>query len=100
LHIIIINEAPTEEGVYSQNSETNRWRYVGLEALAAVVMKSIIFSTMAPCSQLKVNQLFGATYRLHKKYQRESKWQAQSYSYFCSFSGHLGLHTHTQIYFV
>jgi hypothetical protein len=34
--------------------------FVGSEVLTAVVMKSIIFWDITPCSQLKVNRRFGA----------------------------------------
>jgi hypothetical protein len=38
---------------------------VGFEVFTAVVMKSIIFRDMVPCSPLSFNRLFGGTYRLH-----------------------------------
>jgi hypothetical protein len=60
---------------------------VGFEVLTAVVMKSTILWGIMPCSLLKVNRLFGGTYRLHPqgrisraKYQREGRWQVV----FCS----------------
>jgi hypothetical protein len=37
----------------------------GSEVLTAVVMKSIIFWDITPCSPLSVNRRFGGTYRLH-----------------------------------
>jgi hypothetical protein len=58
--------------------------YVGFEVLTAVVMKSGIFWDIKPCSPLKENLRFGATYRLHlqgrisrARYQRESRWQTE-----------------------
>jgi hypothetical protein len=39
--------------------------YVGFEVFTAVVMKSIIFWDMMPCSPLSYNRRFGGTYRLH-----------------------------------
>jgi hypothetical protein len=41
------------------------WSSVGFEILTAVVMKSIIFWDMTPCSSLSFNQRFGGTYHLH-----------------------------------
>jgi hypothetical protein len=38
---------------------------VGFEVFTAVVMKSIIFWDMTPCSPLSFNRRFGRTYRLH-----------------------------------
>jgi hypothetical protein len=43
--------------------------YVGFEVFTAVVMKSIIFWDMTPCS-LSFNRRFGGTYRLHLQGQR------------------------------
>jgi hypothetical protein len=43
---------------------------VGLEVSTAVVMKSIIFCDMTPCSPLSLNQRFGGTYRLHLQGRR------------------------------
>jgi hypothetical protein len=40
-------------------------KYVGFEVLTAVIMKSIIFWDMTPCSPLSFNRRFGETYRLH-----------------------------------
>jgi hypothetical protein len=39
--------------------------YVGFEVLTAVVMNSIIFRDMTPCSPLSFNRRFGGTHRLH-----------------------------------
>jgi hypothetical protein len=39
--------------------------FVGSEVLTAVVMKTIIFWDITPCSPLSVNGRFGRTYRLH-----------------------------------
>jgi hypothetical protein len=58
---------------------------VGFEVLTAVVIKSTVFWDITPCSPLKVNQCFGATYRLHLqglrisqgRDQREGRWQAE-----------------------
>jgi hypothetical protein len=38
---------------------------VGFEVFTAVVMKSIIFWDMTPCSPLSFNRRFGGTYILH-----------------------------------
>jgi hypothetical protein len=38
---------------------------VGFEVFTAVVMKSIIFWDMTPCSLLSCTRRFGGTYRLH-----------------------------------
>jgi hypothetical protein len=47
-----------------QNSPRNKHDYEGFEVFIAVVMKSIIFWDMTPCSPLSVNRRFGGTYRL------------------------------------
>jgi hypothetical protein len=55
---------------------------VGFEVFTAVVMKSIIFWDMTPCSLLSSNLRFGGTYRLHlqgrrnkfSKNQQASTW--------------------------
>jgi hypothetical protein len=39
--------------------------HVAFEVFIAVVMKSIIFWDMTPCSLLSCNRRFGGTYRLH-----------------------------------
>jgi hypothetical protein len=39
--------------------------FVGFEVFTAVVMKSIIFWDMMPCSPLSFNRRFGGTYHLH-----------------------------------
>jgi hypothetical protein len=39
--------------------------HVGFEVFTAVVMKSIIFWDMTPCSPFSFNRRFGETYRLH-----------------------------------
>jgi hypothetical protein len=39
--------------------------FVGFEVFTAVVMKSIIFWDMTPCSPSSFNRGFGGTYRLH-----------------------------------
>jgi hypothetical protein len=48
---------------------------VGFEVFTAVVMKSIIFWDVTPCSLLKCNWRCGGTYRLHlqgrRKFQQE-----------------------------
>jgi hypothetical protein len=59
--------------------------YVGLGVFTAVVMKSIIFWDMTPCSSLSFNRRFGVTYRLHlqgrrnkfSKNQQASRWQTE-----------------------
>jgi hypothetical protein len=48
---------------------------VGFGVFTAVVMKSIIFWGVTPCSLLRCNRRFGGTYRLHlqgrRKFQRK-----------------------------
>jgi hypothetical protein len=44
--------------------------YLGFEVFTAVVMKSIIFWDMTPCSPLSVNRRFRGTYRLHLQGRR------------------------------
>jgi hypothetical protein len=39
--------------------------YVGFEVFTEVVLKSIIFWDMTPCSPLSFNRRFGGTYRFH-----------------------------------
>jgi hypothetical protein len=46
------------------------FKRVGFEAFTAVVMKSIIFWDMTPCSPLSFNRRFGGTYRLHLQGRR------------------------------
>jgi hypothetical protein len=43
---------------------------VGFEVFRAVVMKSIIFWDMTPCSPLSFTRRFGGTYRLHLQGRR------------------------------
>jgi hypothetical protein len=58
--------------------------FVGFEVFTAVVMKSIIFWDVTPCSLLSCNRRIGGTYRLHlqgrrnnfSKNQQASRWQA------------------------
>jgi hypothetical protein len=58
--------------------------HVGFEVFTEVVMKSIIFWDVTPCSALRCNRRFGGTYRLHlqvrrknfQQYQRVIRWQA------------------------
>jgi hypothetical protein len=45
---------------------------IGFEVLTAVVVESSIFWDITPCSQLKVNQRFGRTYRLHLQGRRSA----------------------------
>jgi hypothetical protein len=56
---------------------------VGFEDLTAAVMMSTTFWDIMPCSLLKVNRLFGATYRIHLQDERinqgESRWQTELY---------------------
>jgi hypothetical protein len=44
--------------------------YLGFEVFTTVVMKSIIFWNMMPCSPLSFNRRFGGTYRLHLQGRR------------------------------
>jgi hypothetical protein len=60
---------------------------VGFEVFTAVVMKSIFFWDMTPCSPLSFNRRFGGIYRLHVRSRRNkfsknrqaSRWQVSSY---------------------
>jgi hypothetical protein len=61
--------------------------YVGFEVSTAVVMKSIIFWDIPPCSLLSCNRHFGGTYRLHlvtywfggvDDFTRMSQWEPRS----------------------
>jgi hypothetical protein len=45
--------------------------FVGFEVFTAVVMKSIIFCDMTPCSPLSSNRRFGGTWRLHLQGRRK-----------------------------
>jgi hypothetical protein len=59
---------------------------VGFEIFAEVVMKSVIFWDMTPCSLLSCNRRFGGRYHLHlqgrrnnfSKNQQVSRWLAKS----------------------
>jgi hypothetical protein len=51
--------------VYCIASVIHGHQHVGFEVFTAVVMKSIIFWDMTPCSPFSVNHRFGGTYRLH-----------------------------------
>jgi hypothetical protein len=44
--------------------------YVGFEVFTAVVMKSIVFWDMMPCSPLSFNRRFGGTYHLNLQGRR------------------------------
>jgi hypothetical protein len=50
--------------------KTKHNKNVGFEVSTAVVMKSIIFWDMTPCSLLRCNRRFGGTYRLHLQGRR------------------------------
>jgi hypothetical protein len=51
---------------------------VGFEVFTAVVMKSIIFWDMTPCSPLSCNRRFGGAYRLSRVInQSESRWESR-----------------------
>jgi hypothetical protein len=59
------------------------FRYVGIEVLTAVVMKSCVFWDITPCSLLKNNRFFGGIYyhlqdrrKRQVRNKRESRWQA------------------------
>jgi hypothetical protein len=45
--------------------------HVGFEVFTAVVMKSIIFWDVTPCSLLRCNRRFGGTYRIHLQGRRK-----------------------------
>jgi hypothetical protein len=61
---------------------------VGFEVFTAVVMNSIIFWDMTPCSLLSCNRCFGGTYRLHlqgrrnnfSKNQQTNRWQGPTFT--------------------
>jgi hypothetical protein len=55
---------------------------VGFEVLTAVVMKSIIFWNITPCSPLRVNRRFGGTYRLHLQAPLATCFHAGFLAYF------------------
>jgi hypothetical protein len=61
--------SPNYTALRRENLKSNKIRtclfYVGFEVFTAVVMKSIVFWDMTPCSPLSVNRRFGGTYRLH-----------------------------------
>jgi uncharacterized protein YfaT (DUF1175 family) len=50
--------------------ETSYLCHVGFEVFTAVVMKSILFWDMTPCSPLSFNQHFTGTYRLYLQGRR------------------------------
>jgi hypothetical protein len=50
--------------------EKGEFIYAGFEVLTAVVMKSIIFWDITPCSPLSFNRRFGGTYRLYLQGRR------------------------------
>jgi hypothetical protein len=56
-------------------SKGPNWIRVGFEVFTAVIMKTIIFWDVTPCSLLRCNRRFGGTYRLHlqgrRKFQQE-----------------------------
>jgi hypothetical protein len=59
--------------------------YVGFEVFTVVVLKSIIFWDMTPCSPLSFNRCFGGTYRLHLQGRRNrfpllARWFAEPIS--------------------
>jgi hypothetical protein len=53
-----------------------KFKDVGFEVFTDVVMESIIFWDVTPCSLSRFNRRFGGTYRLHfqgrRKFQQES----------------------------
>jgi hypothetical protein len=64
----------------ASNETANKLGSVGFDCLTEVVMKSIVFWDIMPCSPSKVNRSFGGTFRLHlqnpmsrTRYQRESR---------------------------
>jgi hypothetical protein len=48
-----------------KNKSVNILSWVGFEVFTAVVMKSVIFWDVTPCSLLSFNRRLGGTYRLH-----------------------------------
>jgi hypothetical protein len=70
---------------YELISERITQYVVGFEVFTAVVMKSITFWDMTPCSPSSFNLHFGGTYRFQlqgrrnkfSKNQLESRWQAR-----------------------
>jgi hypothetical protein len=52
------------------NRQEEHEHYLGSEVLIAVVMKSVIFWDITPCSPLKDDRYFGGTYRRHLQDRR------------------------------
>jgi hypothetical protein len=50
--------------------DCKQYNLKGFEVFTVVVMKSIIFWDMMPCSPLSCNRHFGGTYRLHLQGRR------------------------------
>jgi hypothetical protein len=59
--------------MFLRGKQNQLWGFVRSEALTAVVMKSIIFWDITPCSPVRVNWRFGGTYRLHLQGRRISR---------------------------
>jgi hypothetical protein len=57
--------------------------YVRFEVFTAVVMKSIIFWDVTPCSLLSCKRRFGGTYRLHPQGRRNNFSKNQQVSRWC-----------------
>jgi hypothetical protein len=63
-----LQSAPGKSSVFVDTM--TKMSYKGFEVFTAVVMKSIIFWDMTPCSLLSFNRCFEGTYRLHLQGRR------------------------------
>jgi hypothetical protein len=60
-----------EQLIERRKKVQNAVRVVGFEVFTEVVMKSIIFWDMTPCSPLSCTRRFGGTYRLHFRVEEQ-----------------------------
>jgi hypothetical protein len=65
--VLLLDVKDEEENLVQR---TNNEIPVGFEVFTAVVMKSIIFWDITPCSLLSFNRSFGGTYHLHLQGRR------------------------------
>jgi hypothetical protein len=81
-----INEHQHRWGMYSHKECISEFcvptwtTLVGFEVFTAVVMESIIFWDVTPCSLLSFNRRFGGTYRLHLQGRRNNFSKTQQAS--------------------
>jgi hypothetical protein len=74
--------------------------HIGFEVFTVVVLKSIIFWDMRPCSPLSFNRRFGGTYRLHLQGRRNRfskpattrRWYSSFVFTFITFVHHMYVH--------